>query len=186
MVDELVVARQLISVLEKRVRLVKQRRPEWTPSQREHYILKLPNLTAKPVTLAAMATSTEPVTGLARLGSDAAFVVQKILLVGDAPLFEDEGFSYAANLPFFDIIDRSSGGRSLVHSQQGSTSNNRMPITHFANTLPVGSRGASYSAFTLFSEYLLPRGAVVEGRLFRNRSVECRLIIALAGYKVYG
>jgi len=181
MTDELTVAKGLLVLLEQRVNALKQHVPSTTPSQRELFILMLP-----PLTQVDAGGNETPVVTQARLGSDAGLNVQQLLLVAAAPA-ATPGVGFAAgNLPFFDVIDRTSGGRSLFESQTSTEQTNRFPITHFANTLPLQTRGANYSAFTLPSEYLLAKGAVVEARLFRALSSGCKLRIALAGYKVYG
>jgi hypothetical protein len=181
MTDEQEVAKGLLALLDQRVNALKQRAPSTTPSQRELFILMLP-----PLEEPDGAGSESPVVTQARLGSDAGLNVQQILLVGSSIGAGPGAAFLAGNMPFFDIIDRTSGGRSLFESQTSTEQTNRFPITHFANTLPLATRAANYSAFTLPSEYLLAKGAVVEARLFRALVTECKLRIALAGYKVYG
>lgn len=166
--EEIAVAKAHLAVLKRRIDAVRAARPHTLPSEKQLYILTFPELTG-----AGIET---PVRESATIGSEAAFVVQKILVVGRGA---------ARNVPaFFEVIDRSSGGRELFSSQRGMDQNMRFPTTHFANTLPDNDRAANYSFMPLHSEYLLPKRSTVEV-VFRGAGVNNLLRVALAGYRVY-
>ena len=168
MSDEQVVARGMLSVLKKRLDAIKATRaPHGTSSEKQLYVLAFES-----------AAGAGPQSRVATLGGDAAFVATKVLLVG-------AGFSFSpvapAFFPLFELFDLASGGRQMFTSQQNNTPLQGLPITHFANT--IGStRAATYSAFALPSEYLLPRN----GSVALRTSTGVDLRVALLGYKVYG
>ncbi len=166
MTDELVLAKAMLSLVRQRIESVKARAPSNVPSEKQLYIMAFPELTG---------TGEEtPEHTAQHIGSDAAFVVQKILLVAEGD---------ATTRGYFSIVDKSSGGRELFSSQRNLNKNNRFPVTHFANTLPDSVRGATYSFFPLHSEYLLPKRSSVELVFAGETTASIR--VALAGYKVY-
>lgn len=174
MSDEQVVARGMLSVLKKRLDALKAARaPHGTSSEKQMYLLAFEPLISGATVQRDLAT----------LSGDGAFVATKVLVMASsAPA---AGFGSAALKPFFDLYDLASGGRNLVYSQQNNSPLQGMPVTHFADTID-DTRAATYSAFTLPSEYLLPRNGSVELRLYSTPQAPALVRVALLGYKVYG
>ncbi len=168
--EELAIAKASLALLKQRIAAVRASAPHNLPSEKQLFIMAFPQLTG--------AGDGEPVRETSRIGSDAAFIVQKVLLL--APGGGNRGMQ-----GFFSILDKASGGRVLLESQRSSRDfNSRFPVNHFANTLPDSDQAACYSFFPLHSEYLLPKGSAVEV-IYEGAGVNNQLLVALAGYKVY-